>query len=136
MKKYIFLFIKFFTLLLLLASCNTIEVNKKLLDNSNILTIENSGKEFATKVNSEFKIKLNIESMTGYKWDIVNFNQSIISLQKSTYEKESDSFRALACKTFFFKAISKGKTTLKIKYHKPWDQNAVSKIFKLDISIL
>ena len=128
MKKNFSILITTLLVTTLLTSCNTFTKNK--------ITIKNTGKSYITSVNREFEVELYIKSTTGYKWDIVYFDQSIINLQKSTYKKEDDSLGSGGYKKFYFKAVCKGETLLKIKYHKPWDKTAPIKDFKIDIKVI
>ncbi len=117
--------------ILFLTSCNSISQNTK---SSRELTEKENSSCIKLSLNDKFNVVLDANATTGYQWEIVKYNKSVIELVHSDYKVDSSLMGAPGKQIYTFKVLSKGVTKLKIIYHRSWEKDVKpAKIFELKI---
>jgi len=116
MKK-INLFGIFFLASLLLVACSS---------KNDALGKDDSGREITLKVGEKFQVTLESNPTTGYQWDVDDVDESVLKQQgDSSYSAETSNPNIVGSggeETFTFEAVGTGNTTLKLVYHRPWEE--------------
>ncbi len=100
-------------------------------------TAENNGKTITLSIDDPFEVELVSNPSTGYSWDVVSYDSSVI-IQVGKPVSESSNSGAVGSPgkvTYNFKAVADGQTTLEMVYRKGWEPNSVSRSFKLYIVV-
>lgn len=96
----------------------------------------NNGQSVELTVGQEVDIALDENPSTGYQWEIVSMDKSIIEKAgEPRFKIESNLIGAGGKKTFHFKAAALGETLLKIIYHRSWEKD-VPPIRTFEITII
>ncbi len=114
----------------LIVSCQLISSKPESL-----ITIHNTGKNLYVKMNDSFNISLDSNPTTGYSWEILPYNDSIIRFIKSKYKPNSDRIGSDGKRIIEFKALNKGKTVLELSYLRVWEKK-IRPIKKFKITVV
>jgi predicted secreted protein len=78
--------------------------------------------EKLVKVNKEFKIPLDSNPSTGYKWE-ASFDKAFLKLKADHFKRPAKApIGAGGTQTFVFLPIKKGETELRFVYKRPWEK--------------
>ena len=103
-----------------LSSCNSVQ--SKNSDGATITDSDN-GKTIHLKLDEQFNLTLNANPTTGYSWETLPYNESVIKFIKSDYSANSSMAGSNGIRTIKFQAIGKGSTELKLTYIRVWEKN-------------
>ncbi|MBP9041744.1 MAG: protease inhibitor I42 family protein [Anaerolineaceae bacterium] len=115
MKKKMMIIVALFVLTLSLTACSSNAV--KIGADANGQTIELAAGQ---------KLVLSLESnpTTGFDWEVSEIDEAVIKQSgESEYKSESDLLGAGGVRTFTFKAVAAGTSTLKLVYHRSWEKD-------------
>ncbi len=71
----------------------------------------------------KFKIELQSNPSTGYRWHLVFFNKSILKLLSSEFApKTTNQIGTPGLQQFKFEATKEGQTIIKLIYKRPWER--------------
>ena len=88
------------------------------------LTESDSGRTVGLSQGQPLSVSLRENSSTGFTWEIVPGSELFLSQQgPSQYLPDSNIVGAGGVRTFTFKAVASGHTTLRLIYHQPWATN-------------
>ena len=74
----------------------------------------------------KFKIELESNPSTGYRWHLVFFNNSILKLISSEFvSKIANQIGSTGIQRFNFEATKQGTTSIEIIYKRPWEREAM-----------
>jgi inhibitor of cysteine peptidase len=95
---------------------------------------ENGSFEMGVRNNSEFKISLESNPSTGYKWE-AKFDGNFLKLEGDTFNRPSDArIGQGGTQTFVFLPVKAGETTIEFLYKRPWEkETAKTKQYKIRI---
>jgi inhibitor of cysteine peptidase len=104
------------------------------------LSMDYNGRQIELTNGQTFNITLETNPSTGYSWEVVELNNSIIQkIGESVSEPnitEKNMVGAPVMQTFQFEAINTGQTTLKIVYHRIWEKDvAPEKTFSINLTV-
>lgn len=104
-----------FTLVLSLGGCAVNGGGKEFRDPSVPIVVEKG---------EEFTVVLESNPTTGYRWMLLKeLDEKIITLQKMEYEEpKTDLLGAPGEERWTFKAEGLGRTTIELKYARPWEE--------------
>ncbi len=77
--------------------------------------------ELAVKVGKEFILELPSNRTTGYVWK-ADYDSTILQLTTLNYQHISDKPGAGGTESFTFKPLRTGKTIIRIRYGRPWEE--------------
>jgi predicted secreted protein len=85
-------------------------------------------------------VTLESNPSTGYQWELVENNDSVLKQFGQTEYKSSDTgvsprVGAGGWEIFRFKAVSAGQTTLELVYHRPWEDAEPLKTFSIQVMV-
>ena len=107
-----------------------------------ILTQSQNGGKIKAVKGSEIQIILDSNPTTGFTWQVVSFDSTIIRLQSEELlhqEKTGpDEIRVgtPSKQLFKFKALNNGKTRLQLHYQRPWEKAApAANQFSVEITV-
>ncbi|MBI5684782.1 MAG: protease inhibitor I42 family protein [Verrucomicrobia bacterium] len=98
-------------------------------------TEADSGKNFTTSPGAALNIRLKGNYTTGYSWNIVSCDKSIIQPAGSQYiPSQPQRVGSGGVQHYTFNIVGKGQTTLKITYHRVWEKDVPpAQVFDLHI---
>ncbi|MFA5339445.1 MAG: protease inhibitor I42 family protein [Candidatus Omnitrophota bacterium] len=105
--------------------------SKKIIEKDN-------GKLVELTAGNTLIVELPGNPTTGYTWEIVSVNTSVLKQVESAVKFKSDTnlIGAPGKVTLRFKAAGPGKTMLKLAYHRSWEKKiAPLKIFQVDVVV-
>jgi predicted secreted protein len=90
--------------------------------------------EKLVKVSKEFKIALDSNPSTGYKWE-ASFDNTFLKLKADRFKRPAKAFPgAGGSQTFVFLPIKKGETKIRFVYKRHWETTiAREKTFRIRI---
>jgi inhibitor of cysteine peptidase len=107
-----------------------------------ILTQSQNGSKIKAVKGSEIQIVLDSNPTTGFTWQVVSFDSTVIRLQSEELlhqenHKEDEMRVGTPSKQLFkFKALNNGKTKLQLHYQRPWEKTAPSaNQFSIEITV-
>jgi inhibitor of cysteine peptidase len=118
-------------LLLILAACNSARGGPVML------TEENDGQSVRISTGQQLVISLDGNPTTGYTWDVDTTNEDVLKqIGEPEFKASSGALGAGGVMTLAFEALSQGNTTLKLVYHRPWEQGvAPEKTFEVNVEV-
>jgi len=76
------------------------------------------------QVGEQFTVALDSNPSTGYSWQIVGFDQAVVTLLSSEFRRADNPMPGASGRQIWtFKAASKGGTNISLKYIRPWERN-------------
>ena len=92
-------------------------------DGPKSLTGDDAGTTVKVRNGDTFQVKLDGNPTTGYSWEPENLDTSILEQQGDwDFDPESSAVGAGGTVTTTFKAVGAGTTTLRLIYHRPFEQ--------------
>ncbi len=100
-------------------------------------TMENSGSTVNLGNDDPFEIELNGNPSTGYEWQIVSYDSTVIKqVGKHDYKTSDDRIGSAGLYTFKFQTIGDGQTNLLLVYKRKWEEPTVDdKTFEMKIVV-
>jgi inhibitor of cysteine peptidase len=89
------------------------------------LGMSGRGEHYALTVKhgEKFKIELQSNPSTGYRWHLVFFNRSILKLLSSEFApKTANQIGTTGIQRFEFEATKEGTTIIRLIYRRPWER--------------
>jgi predicted secreted protein len=80
--------------------------------------------ELVAKVGKEFLIELPSNRTTGYRWN-AEYDPAILQLTTIDYRRSSTKPGAGGTESFRFKPLRPGKTMIRMRYSRGWEQRPV-----------
>jgi inhibitor of cysteine peptidase len=122
------------TTFVLLTSCAMIGESE--LDDVR-LNVNNDGRIIINlEEGQRLVITLGANPTTGYIWEVVELNETILVKTYEEFQPESDMDGAPGEMNFGFQAVSPGQTMLKFVHHRPWEVDVEPlSIFSLNVII-
>ncbi|MBI9038981.1 MAG: protease inhibitor I42 family protein [Bacteroidales bacterium] len=98
-------------------------------------TVEDDGRTIELGIDDPFEIELDGNPTTGYIWDILSYDSTIIKqIGKADYQAISDAIGAGGKYTFKFQTIAAGSTILQLIYYRSFEKNVPpAKTFQMKI---
>lgn len=98
------------------------------------LTFNDSGSTVNATVDQNIQLALDANATTGYSWKLESYDTKILKLKSSDYKVDSKLIGAGGEQLYCFTVIGKGKTELKLIYHRPWEKDVKpAKVFTVNI---
>lgn len=83
--------------------------------------------EMGVNLDSEFKISLESNPTTGYKWE-AKFDENFLKLKSDTLSRPSEALVGQGgTQTFGFLPVKVGETTIEFLYKRPWEKEPTKK---------
>jgi predicted secreted protein len=97
------------------------------LDNGNTIT---------TPVGKDVNIKLDANLSTGYSWEVVTIDSTVIKLKGTTYKSYKNIPGSNGMQQITFTPVSAGMTVLKLGYLRPWEGiSSMIDSFKITVKV-
>ena len=128
-KRMIFYFIMFIAVMFS-VSCHLIS------SKTETFTVKDTEKTIYVNLKDSFNVSLDSNPTTGYSWEILPYNESVIRFAKSKYRPNTDRIGSNGKRIIEFKAFGKGKTILELFYLRVWknDKGPINK-FKITVVV-
>gem|GEM_PF-1515507 len=132
---YFFIIVGFF------ISCGSTKKMSDTNPNSDNMVVYNendSGKNVELNQNVFFEISLPANKTTGFKWDVIKIDSTILQKVSDNYIESNAQSKLIGVGGIYivkFKTIAKGKTALKLIYHRPFENSGGKRNFNLSITI-
>ena len=79
----------------------------------------------SVKCGDKFKIEVESNPSTGYKWHLLFFDEDILQLISSKFVPDlTNQIGSSGIEQFNFEAIKEGRTSIKIAYKRAWEKKA------------
>jgi len=118
----------FFVAVALFSGCGT---------NSSKITDADNGQQINVKTGDVVTVTLASNPTTGYSWQVMEFDNSILIQDGEPDYKQSPGAEGLVgaggTETFRFKVIGNGETTLSLGYMRPWESVPPIQTFTINI---
>ena len=89
-------------------------------------------KNISVRTGESFQISLDSNPSTGYCWEAY-FNEDDLVLENRTYWAESPLIGASGKEMFTFRSLTRGETTISMRYRRPWEEKEIDFcIFKVE----
>ena len=99
-------------------------------------TNHDTGKTVHVSTDDLFNIALDSNPTTGYSWEILPYDESIVKVIKSNYSPNSDRMGSNGKRIIEFKAFGKGRTSLELLYLRVWEKHKLPiKKFKITVIV-
>jgi inhibitor of cysteine peptidase len=87
-------------------------------------TIADAGREMQLKKGQTLVVTLEGNPTTGYSWEVAEplDEQVLRQVGEAEFEQESEALGAGGVQILRFEAVNAGKFTLKLVYHRPWEE--------------
>ncbi|MFH1245545.1 MAG: protease inhibitor I42 family protein, partial [Candidatus Omnitrophota bacterium] len=104
----------------------------------NALDKNDSGKVIILEQGEELTVALYSNPTTGYDWDIYGVDENILQLEGTNLEfsdSDEDLLGGGGIKTFYFRAVGAGVTTLVLTYRRSWVKDEYTGIFYVTVFV-
>jgi len=92
--------------------------------------------EIKAGVNDEFEVVLPETRTAGYCWVAAESGEPILKLLSETTEPNTGAVGGAGRHVWHFRAVSAGKTKLKLEYRRPWEKSAEpTRTFSLKVHV-
>jgi len=88
------------------------------------MTEEDSGKTVEVDVGENLELSLPENATTGYRWEIENLDNKVISVKDEDYQPSSGKVGSGGAKKWSLKAVAPGKTECRLKLWRQWEGNS------------
>lgn len=105
---------------------------------SNALTLRagDDGEEIELREGREFTISLEGNPTTGYSWEAVELDEEILrQVGEPAFTPESEALGASGTQLLRFRAVGEGRTTLRLVYHRPWEEVEPERTFSVEVVV-
>jgi inhibitor of cysteine peptidase len=83
-----------------------------------------------------FVVSLEGNPSTGYTWEAVEYDEQILrQVGEPSFTPESDALGASGTQTLRFEAVGEGRTTLRLVYHRPWEDAEPEQTFSVEVVV-
>jgi inhibitor of cysteine peptidase len=80
----------------------------------------------SVRCGDKFKIEVESNPSTGYKWHLIFFNEEVLKLISSEFvSKLTNQIGSSGIERFNFEAKKEGRTNIKIVYKRAWEEQAM-----------
>jgi inhibitor of cysteine peptidase len=111
-------------------------VNNTLAGESMKLSETDTGKTVEIVVGDDLEIILPANPTTGYVWEVSSIDSSVLQSNKPSFIANNTAIGAGGMEVIPFHAIAAGKSTVKLIFHRPFEQNIPPlKTFELSVII-
>ena len=94
--------------------------------------------EFDIEVGDKIKAKLCANPTTGYSWDYVLPDESVMKFESHEYMgPDTDLVGASGTDVWIFKAVKAGEAVIKMEYSRPWENGTeTERTYTMDVTVL
>jgi inhibitor of cysteine peptidase len=87
-------------------------------------TMDDNGREMELKKGQTLVVTLEGNPTTGYSWEVAEplDEQVLRQVGEAEFKAESEALGAGGVQILRFEAVNAGQTTLKLVYHRPWEE--------------
>ena len=125
-----FVVMSFFMVMALFSGCGT---------HGTSLTNADNGKQITAKTGETLTLALDSNPTTGYSWQVLEINNTILVQQGDPEYKQALGTEGLVgsggTETFRFNAAGAGTTTLKLGYMRPWESVPPIETFTVQVIV-
>jgi predicted secreted protein len=89
-----------------------------------VFKLENNKSTAFLKVGEKMHIVLEARPSTGYSWQIIRGNRATLKPGKVQFRQKTDLVGGPEEQIIMFNALRRGKTTIELRYMKPWEKYA------------
>jgi len=83
-----------------------------------------------------FSVSLEGNPSTGYTWEPVELDEQILrQIGEPAFTPESDTLGASGAQVLRFRAVGEGRTTLRLVYHRPWEDAEPERTFSVEVVV-
>ena len=83
-----------------------------------------------------FVVSLDGNPTTGYTWEAVEYDQQILrQVGEPRFTPESSAMGAPGKQQLRFRAVAPGRTTLRLVYHRPWEEAEPERTFSVEVVV-
>lgn len=100
------------------------------------LNENDSGKTVEIRIGDELDIILEAKPTTGYVWEVIAINSTVLKLSSSNFVVNDNAIGASGMETIKFQALTEGQTELNLHFHRSFESNKLPlKTFALTVII-
>ena len=102
-----------------------------------MLNADDSGSDVTVRVGARLLVTLSSNASTGYEWEVTDLDTAVLENAGTTY-RSSCAIPMPGCgeiKTWTFTALAPGSTSLRMIYHRPWEDEEPERTFELTVTV-
>ena len=100
------------------------------------LHASDNGSQVELRSGQNLVILLEGNPTTGYTWEAVEYDEGVLrQVGEPAFTPESDAVGAPGSQVLRFKALDKGQTTLRLVYHRPWEDAEPEMVFSVEVVV-
>jgi len=89
-----------------------------------VVNEKNNGNTITMRAGGVLEVKLESNPTTGYDWSVAQVDTKVIKQEgEAEFKQDKELIGAGGITTIRMVAVSKGQTTLKLDYHRPWEKD-------------
>jgi inhibitor of cysteine peptidase len=95
-----------------------------------------NGDEIELRRGQTVAVELGGNPSTGYTWEAVEFDEQVLrQIGEPSFTPDSDAAGAPGTQVLRFRAVEEGSTTLRLVYHRPWEDAEPERSFSVEIVV-
>ena len=95
---------------------------------------DDSGSAVTVDVGGRLYVSLSGNASTGYEWEVAEMDEAILEHTGTTYRPHCGMPGCGETGSWRFTALSPGTTTLRMIYHRPWEEEEPDRVFELTVT--
>lgn len=100
------------------------------------LHASDNGEEIELQRGQTMSVSLEGNPTTGYTWEPVGLNEEILrQIGEPVFTPESDALGASGTQILRFRAVEEGRTTLRLVYHRPFEEAEPDRTFSVEVIV-
>ena len=94
------------------------------------------GQEIELRKGQTMSVSLEGNPTTGYTWAPVELDGQILrQIGKPAFRPDSETLGASGAQILRFRAVGQGRTTLRLVYHRPWEEAEPERTFSVEVVV-
>ena len=100
------------------------------------LHASDDGEEIELQKGQTLAVSLEGNPTTGYTWEAVEIDEQVLrQIGEPAFTPESEAVGASGTQILRFRATGEGRTTLRLVYHRPWEEAEPERSFSVEVIV-
>jgi inhibitor of cysteine peptidase len=100
------------------------------------LRADDDGQQIELREGQTLTVSLEGNPTTGYTWEVVEIDEQILrQLGEPDFTPESEALGVSGMQALRFQAVNEGRTTLRLVYHRPWEDDEPEQTFSVEVVV-
>lgn len=100
------------------------------------LRASDDGGQVELRKGQTFSVSLEGNPTTGYTWEVLQVDEQVLrQIGDPAFTPESEALGAPGTQVLRFRAVGEGRTTLRLVYHRPWEEADPEQTFFVEVTV-